>query len=102
MKGIAGVAGVVVLIAGVTVLTDRITAAASAQPLPVSYGFDGASGWQHAKIKPHSIYFGAGGSLLVRGAKWISWTQVGAIGQGARWADTCTPNCAAGSYAKTQ
>jgi hypothetical protein len=102
MKGIAGVAAVVVLIAGVTVLTDRITAASSAQPLPVSYGFGGASGWQHAKIKPHSIYFGAGGSLLVRGEKWISWTQVGAIGQGVRWADNCTPSCAAGHYDKTR
>jgi hypothetical protein len=102
MKGITGGAAVLVLIVGVIVLTDQITAASSAQPLPVGYGFDGASGWQHAKIKPHSIYFGAGGSLLVRGAKWISWTQVGAIGEGVRWADTCTPNCAAGSYDKTR
>ncbi len=102
MKGIAGVAAISVLVVGVTVLTVRITAASSAQPLPVAYGFDEATGWQRGTIRPDAVYFGAGGSLLARDLHWSSWTQQAALGEGVQWADNCAPNCAAGSYRKTQ
>lgn len=102
MKGVAGGIAVIVAVIGIVVLAIRVTAAASATPLPLGYGFDGGSGWHHGKIKPHAIYFGTGGSLLIRGVSWTSWTQNAAIGNGVRWANSCVPNCAAGAYAKSR
>ncbi len=66
----------------------------------MAYGFDGHAGWRHGAVEPHAIYFGAGGSLLIRGLRWENWTQNAAIGRGVRWADSCVPNCAAGGYDK--
>jgi hypothetical protein len=102
MKGVAGVTAVVVFLVGTAATVIGVTAAASAQPLPVAYGFDGASGWQHGQVRPHDIYFGAGGSLLVRGLTWSNWAQGSAVAHGVRWADDCTPTCAAGTYAKSR
>jgi hypothetical protein len=102
MKGVAGAAAIVVSVIGITVLAVRIASAASAAPLPLAYGFDGSSGWQNGEIKPHDIYFGAGGNLLVRGLTWTSWGQDGATATGARWADSCRPDCAAGRYARVR
>jgi hypothetical protein len=97
MKGIAAIVGVVI---GVIVFAVRMTAAASAAPLPLAYGFDGSTGWQHGDVRPHAIYFGTGGNLLVRGLAWSGWTQQAATASGVRWADGCTPNCAAGTYSR--
>src|SRR5580658_4005020 len=101
MKGISGVAAIVVVVIGAIVFAARMTAAASAAPLPLAYGFDGSTGWQHGDVRPHAIYFGTGGSLLVRGLAWSGWTQQAATASGVRWADGCTPNCAAGTYSRT-
>jgi hypothetical protein len=101
MKGVAGVATIVLIFIGIAVLAVRITAAASASPLPLAYGFDGSAGWQHGVIKPRDIDFGAGGGLLLRGLSWASWTQRTAVGSGVRWEDDCTPDCAAGAYVKS-
>jgi hypothetical protein len=101
MKGVAGVAAIVVAVIGVAVIALRIAAAASSQPLPVSYGFDGNWGWRHGEVDPGAIYFGAGGSLLVKNLTWSSWTQGEAVGRGVRWADGCVPTCAAGRYVKS-
>jgi hypothetical protein len=78
----------------------RATAASSSPSLPVVYGFAGASGWQHPGIQPPAVYFGAGGSLLIRGLSWASWGDQQAIAHGSRWADNCDPTCATGKYAK--
>lgn len=105
MKSVAGAAAIVaaVLVAavlGVTFLAIQVTPASSQPSVPVAYGFDGGSGWAHGKVKPHAIYFGAGGNLLVRGLRWISWTRRAALGRGVRWSDSCVPSCAAGRYLK--
>jgi hypothetical protein len=102
MKGVTVISAIVVATMGVTVFAVQVTAASSSQPLPVTYGFDGGSGWQHSQVRPHEIYFGAGGSLLVRGLTWLSWTENSAVGSGVRWADNCRPTCATGTYAKVQ
>ncbi len=100
MKGAAGVAVIVIVVIASAVLVLQATAASSSQPLPVAYGFGGATGWVQGKVKPHDLYFGAGGSLLVRGLRWTTWTQNAAIGRGVRWTDNCVPDCADGRYAK--
>ena len=112
MKGVAGVAAIVMIMVGAAVLAIRITAASSAQTAsaqtassaqipPVAYGFDGSSGWQHGLVKPREIDFGAGGSLFIRGLRWADWTQRRAGAHGVRWADECTPDCASGRYLKS-
>jgi hypothetical protein len=102
MKGVAGVAAIVMIMVGIAVLAIRITAASSAATPPVAYGFDGSSGWQHGTVRPHDIDFGAGGSLFIRGLRWAGWSQRSAVGHGVRWADTCTPDCASGGYVKSR
>jgi hypothetical protein len=102
MKGFAGVAAIVMVVIASAVLIIQAAAASSSQPLPVAYGFEGASGWVNPAVKPHDLYFGAGGSLQVRGLRWESWTQNAAIARGVRWTDNCVPDCASGSYAKAQ
>ncbi len=102
MKGVAGISALAVAVTGAAVFAISVTAASSAQPLPVAYGFDGGSGWQHGQVRPREIYFGAGGSLLVRSLTWMSWTSNSAIGRGVRWADNCRPTCATGTYQKIQ
>lgn len=101
MRGVAVVAAIVMIMAGVAVLTATITAASSAAPPPVVYGFDGSTGWQHGAVKPADIDFGAGGSLFVRGLRWSGWSQQRATGRGVRWADSCTPDCASGRYLRS-
>jgi len=98
MKGMTGVAAIVVLVLGVA--AAKVAAAPRSVSLPLAYGFDGSSGWQGGQVTPRDIYFGAGGSLLVRGLHWASWTQKGAVGRGQKWMDNCDPSCAAGRYAK--
>jgi hypothetical protein len=93
MKGVAGAAAIVAVVIGVAVLASRAS-------LPVAYGFDGSSGWSHGQVKPHAIYFGVGGNLLVRGLKWVTWSQSDAVARGVRWSDRCVPSCAAGPYIK--
>ena len=100
MKSVAGAAAIVAVVIGVIFLAIQVTAASNSASLPVAYGFDGGSGWTHGKIKPHAIYFGAGGNLLVRGLNWITWTRSGAVARGVRWSDRCVPTCAAGTYFK--
>lgn len=100
MKGVAGVAAIVVIVGASVVLAITAAAASSSQPQPVGYGFGGATGWVHGTVKPHDLYFGAGGSFLVRGLRWASWTQNAAIGEGIKWTDNCVPTCAQGRYAK--
>jgi len=100
MKSVAGAAAIVVAAIGVTFLAIQVTAASNSAPLPVAYGFDGSSGWTHGKVKPDAIYFGAGGNLLVRALRWVSWTQRAAVARGVRWLDSCVPSCAAGAYVK--
>lgn len=99
MKGVAGVAavGLAVIGAGFGI---RAMASSSTPSLPVVYGFAGASGWQHPGIQPPAVYFGAGGSLLIRNLRWANWGGQRAIAHGSRLADSCVPNCAAGKYAK--
>lgn len=102
MKRVLGIVGGVVVLAGLAVAVVMITSAASAStPRPVAYGFDGRLGWVHGQVRPRSVYFGAGGSLFIRQLKWESWKHTGARGRGIRWADTCNPNCATGSYVKS-
>jgi hypothetical protein len=101
MKSVAVVAGIVAVVIGVAFLANQVTAA-SGPSLPVAYGFDGSSGWTNGHVKPNAIYFGAGGNLLVRGLRWLSWTRKAARGLGVRWSDSCVPNCAAGRYIKVQ
>jgi hypothetical protein len=100
MKNVAGAAAIVAVVIGVAIAAIQVTAASSRTSLPVAYGFDGNSGWTHGKVKPHEIYFGAGGNLLVRSLSWLSWTQRAAVGRGTRWSDRCVPSCAAGKYVK--
>ena len=100
MKSVAGAAAIVAIVIGVTFLAIQVTAASSQASLPVAYGFDGGSGWTHGKVKPHAIYFGAGGNLLVRGLRWVNWTRRAAVGRGVRWLDSCAPSCASGTYSK--
>jgi hypothetical protein len=99
MKGVAGVAAVGLAVIGI-VFGIRAVAASSTPSLPVVYGFAGASGWQHPGIQPPAVYFGTGGSLLIRNLTWASWGNPRAIAHGSRWADSCIPDCAAGKYAK--
>ncbi len=99
-KGVTAVIAIVVAVIGVALAALAVTAASSSALLPVVYGFDGSSGWSHRVVKPDAIYFGAGGSLLVRDLTWASWTQNAAVGRGVRWSDSCVPTCAAGRYAK--
>jgi hypothetical protein len=100
MKGVAGVTVVVVIVIASAVLVIQATAASSSQPLPVAYGFGGATGWVQGAVKPSDLYFGTGGSFLVHGLNWESWTQNAAIGRGMRWTDNCVPDCADGTFAK--
>jgi hypothetical protein len=99
-RGVAAVIAIVVAVIGVTVAAAQVTVASSSASVPLAYGFDGSSGWSHGLVKPDVIYFGAGGSLLVRDLTWVSWTHNAAIGRGVRWSDNCGPTCAAGHYAK--
>jgi len=97
MKGALAAVGLAVIGAGFGI---RAMAAPNTPSLPVVYGFAGASGWQHPRIQPPAVYFGTGGSLLIRNLHWASWGRQRAIAHGSRWADSCVPNCAAGKYAK--
>lgn len=99
-KGVAAVTAIVAAVIGVAIAAIGVTAASSSASLPVVYGFDGSSGWSHGLVKPGAIYFGAGGSLLVRDLTWVSWKQAAAVARGVRWSDNCVPTCAAGRYAK--
>jgi hypothetical protein len=103
MKSVLGIAIAVIVLGGLaagTVLIRSGASGASSAP-PVAYGFDGHEGWAHGEVRPRAVYFGAGGSLFVRGLSWASWNQAGASGRGIRWADSCVPDCAAGSYARS-
>lgn len=100
MKGVAGVAAIVAVITTVVAAVIGGTAASNPASLPVAFGFDGNSGWSHGEVKPHAIYFGAGGNLLIRGLSWVNWTQNAAAARGVRWSDRCLPTCAAGTYIK--
>jgi len=100
MKSVAGAAAIVVVAIGVTFLAIQVTAASNSESLPVAYGFDGSSDWSHGKVKPDAIFFGAGGNLLVRALRWVSWTQKAAVARGVRWLDSCVPSCAGGAYFK--
>ncbi len=103
MKSVLGIAGAVIVLAGLAtaaVMTRSGTSGAG-RALPVGYGFDGHQGWARGEVRPRTVYFGAGGSLFVRGLSWASWNPVGARGRGTRWADSCVPDCAAGSYARS-
>jgi hypothetical protein len=103
MKSVLGVPVAVIVLAGMAVAAVLIRSGASgASPaLPVAYGFDGHEGWAGGEVRPHAVYFGAGGSLFVRGLRWASWNQADASGRGIRWADSCVPDCAAGSYVRS-
>jgi hypothetical protein len=103
MKSVLGIAIAVIVLAGLTAAAVLIRSGASgASPaLPVAYGFDGHEGWAGGEVRPGAVYFGAGGSLFVRGLSWASWNQADARGGGIRWADSCVPNCAAGLYARS-
>ncbi len=101
MKRVAAVAAVVIVAAGIVTAAIRATAASSSASLPVAYGFDGGSSWHRGEVKPQAVYFGAGGSLFVRDLIWATWSQDAAVGRGIRWADTCAPTCAAGTYIRT-
>ena len=72
--------------------------AAGASALPVSYS---ASGWQHGRVRPATVSFGAGGSLFIRSIRWHSWGPGAAAGHGIQWADGCLPTCAQGTYLRS-
>jgi len=103
MKSILSIAGAIILLAGLVTAAALIRSGASgASPvLPRAYGFDGHQGWARGQVRPRAVYFGAGSSLFVRNLSWASWNQAVARGRGIRWADSCVPNCAAGSYARS-
>jgi len=103
MKSVPGIAIAVIVLAGLAAAAVLIRSEASgASPgLPVAYGFDGHEGWAGSEVRPRAVYFGAGGSLFVRGLSWASWSQADARGRGIRWADSCVPDCAAGSYVRS-
>jgi hypothetical protein len=103
MKSVLGIAIAVIVLAGLAAAAVLIRSEASgANPaLPVAYGFDGHEGWAGGEVGPRAVYFGAGGSLFLRGLSWASWSQADARGRGIRWADSCVPNCAAGSYVRS-
>ncbi len=103
MKSVLGIAGAVIVLAGLATAAASIGSAASGThpALPVAYGFDGHHGWVRGEIRPRTIYFGAGGSLFVRTLSWAGWNRADARARGTRWADRCIPNCAAGSYARS-
>jgi hypothetical protein len=60
----------------------------------------GSNGWHGGQVRPHAIYFGAGGSLFVRPISWRYWRQSAAYGRGTRWANNCVPDCARGAFSK--
>lgn len=99
MKDVAGIAAIVAVITVAAAVIGG-TVASSPASLPVAYGFDGSSGWNHGEVKPHAIYFGVGGNLLVRRLSWVNWTRNAATARGVRWSDRCLPSCAAGTYIK--
>jgi hypothetical protein len=103
MKSTLRIAGAVIVAAGLTTAAVSIgsTATGARQALPVALGFDNHQGWARGEIRPRTVYFGAGGSLFVRGLTWTSWGKAAALGRGTRWIDDCVPNCAAGSYARS-
>jgi hypothetical protein len=102
MKSVLGIAIAVIVLAGLAAAALLRSGASGASPArPVAYGFDGHEGWAGGEVRPRSVYFGAGGSLFVRGLSWASWSQADASGRGIRWADSCVPNCAAGSYVRS-
>ena len=103
MKSVLGVAIAVIVLAGLATAAILIRSGPSgASPaLPVAYGFDGHEGWAGGEVRPGTVYFGAGGSLFLRGLSWASWNHADARGRGIRWADSCIPSCAAGSYVRS-
>jgi hypothetical protein len=65
--------------------------------LPVAY--NGQTGWGHGTARLSTIYVG-GADTFVRIQHWSRWTAGSAFSWGTLWVDNCTPNCAAGHYAK--
>jgi hypothetical protein len=61
-------------------------------------------------VRPATISFGASGDYFVTGKgrsvkpghygriRWSKWTSARASGSGTLWINSCSPNCAAGSY----
>jgi hypothetical protein len=59
--------------------------------------------WRFANptVRPRTIFWGAGGGLLVKRLSWGHWNLSSAWGRGVRWANTCNPTCSAGNYIKS-
>ncbi|MGN6173061.1 MAG: hypothetical protein ACTHPS_08930 [Streptosporangiaceae bacterium] len=58
-------------------------------------------GFTNPQIRPTAVYWGAGGSLFVKGLNWHYWDNGSAYGRGTRYRNTCNPNCGAGNYLKS-
>jgi hypothetical protein len=98
---LAAAAAAALGISVLVVLVVRTAPASGSASPPVAYGFDGHAGWRGGQIRPHAIAFGAGGSLLARQLSWTSWKRSGARGHGTVLVNTCSPNCAQGSYSRS-
>ncbi len=97
--GIAALAAVVLafLAAGAAAALSTRNPVAAAGRLPVA--FNGQDGWAHGTVRLSTVYVG-GPDTFVRVQHWSSWTASSAFSWGTLWVDDCTPNCAAGHYAR--
>jgi hypothetical protein len=81
-----------------------LAAPAGASTVPYAYGvypYGAVNSWQEPTIRPPQIVFGTDGGLMYRSMAWGYWNNTSAWGRGTRWANTCSPTCAAGNYWKS-
>jgi len=103
-RRLTALVGAVIFSAGLATAATAPAMAAQSSPAitqqarpPVFYK------WRFANptVRPRAIYWGAGGSLFVKGLRWAHWNRTSAWGRGTRWANTCDPNCGSGNYIRS-
>ena len=55
-------------------------------------------GWSSPSVKPNRVTLDGWGNVFVHTWSWAYWTSTTAESHGTLWANTCTPDCAAGHY----
>jgi hypothetical protein len=88
------------IVVGVTVALAAVaiaSAAASAAPRTYFAQSPDSAGGPY-KVRPPTVYFGAGGGLFARGLRWRDWGDRVAVGRGVAWQRSCEPSCAQGGY----
>ncbi|WP_395693670.1 hypothetical protein [Nocardioides sp.] len=66
---------------------------------PRTYWASSGSG-SYPVYRPRILYVSGDGTLMVKPARWSSWTATRAVGHGIAWVTRCTPDCASGPIAK--